>query len=227
MVYSIQSLYPIQCDTRQAISDSTVKMMCGHWEMKSLLEKYQKISSKDSQETPNSTFTPTINQISQFYSTFDRIWNENQQNSIDSRQSQSSRSENQSSFQSFGLLFIIIDDLPHELIWRAWLKSSHSSFTPIQIFIHAKFPERIRSPWVKSHLVSFHYFPEWGSIEITKVMVHLLREVSFLSIMFEFLLPDHSFLGSCFFRNDHTSVLRLGIMSSCCIIRYCYYDDSK
>jgi hypothetical protein len=136
--------------------------------MKGLLSKYQKIHSKDPQETTALTPTPVLNQTSPFYSAFDRIRNENHQNSIDSN--------GLSDFQSLGLLFIIIDDLPHELIWRAWLMTSTSS-TSIKIFIHAKFPEKIRSPWVKSHLVNFHYFPEWGSVEITKVMVHLLREV--------------------------------------------------
>lgn len=67
------------------------------------------------------------------------------------------------------------------------------SSASIKIFIHAKFPEKIRSPWVHSHLVNFHYFPEWGSVEITKVMVHLLREVCVLLPLYSSLL----FSGDC------------------------------
>ena len=148
--------------------------------MKGLLQKYQKIHSKDPQETTTSTPTPVPNQTTSYYSTYERIRNE----SIDSNiATPLSEIPLPPSFESLGLLFIIIDDLPHELIWRAWLMTSKSSAS-IKIFIHAKFPEKIRSPWVKSHLVNFHYFPEWGSIEITKVMVHLLREVCLHSSLF-------------------------------------------
>eukprot|EP01041_Mallomonas_annulata_P006685 gene6685-13543_t len=81
------------------------------------------------------------------------------------------------SFSGLGLLFIIIDDFPHELIWRSWLKcGAEVGIPPVRIWVHAKYPEKVTSPWVRKHLVHFHFVPEWGSIEITKVMIKMLEE---------------------------------------------------
>jgi len=89
-----------------------------------------------------------------------------------------------------GLLFIIIDDFPHESIWRAWLSNCNNSDSnsnneknsescKVKILIHAKHPEKVTSPWVRDKLVrSFQYKPVWGSIDITRVMIGLMQEVS-------------------------------------------------
>lgn len=117
------------------------------------------------------------------------------------------------------LLFLTIDDLPHEHVWREWLKSSQSTEivaasegnnsgssssneTPmVSVLCHAKFPDRIKSEWLRQrHLLQrprndssnkrhhdyndnndspakFHsHRPEWGSIEITRAMIDLLEE---------------------------------------------------
>jgi hypothetical protein len=110
-----------------------------------------------------------------------------------------SREEIEIPFGGLGVLIIIVDDLPHEALWRLWLehgindlKSSHRNSTtksteqidvneanlPVRIWIHAKFPDRIRSPWVRSKLVrTFQMKPDWGSVELTEVMVRMLEEV--------------------------------------------------
>lgn len=76
------------------------------------------------------------------------------------------------------LLFIIIDDLIHEAIWRLWIEASSPALRDkVCIFIHAKFPDRVRSPWVTRHLVRFNIKATWGSVELTKVMINLLHEV--------------------------------------------------
>lgn len=81
--------------------------------------------------------------------------------------------------QTLGLLFIIIDDFPNELLWRTWLQQ----FAPTQpqqvkLWFHAKHPERT-SPFVRARLVrSFQLRPEWGSIELTKTMLLLLHEAA-------------------------------------------------
>jgi hypothetical protein len=124
-----------------------------------------------SSQVPPALASVTTPQKSHFYSIYENIWRENL--------SRSKRDLVAPSFETLALLFIIIDDLPHELIWRIWLHQTKSrEKKTIRIFIHAKYPDRIRSRWVRSHLVRFHYSPEWGSIEITKVMIELLREVS-------------------------------------------------
>jgi hypothetical protein len=145
-------------------------------EFKKLLKNYQTIGSDKSSENNLSHSIPAppsvVGHQTQFYSIYEKIWKENLSKSVDTD------SIVIPALDSLALLFIIIDDLPHELIWRLWLHQTLSK-TTVRIFIHAKYPDRIHSPWVRSHLVNFHYFPEWGSIEITKVMIDLLREVYF------------------------------------------------
>ena len=104
-------------------------------------------------------------------------------------------------FGGLGILIIIVDSLPHEILWRLWLdhythhhspqttSSSMSTSSPptVQIWIHAKYPERITSPWIQQRLVSgFQLRPSWGSVELTEVMVHML--VSKTISLFLFLL---------------------------------------
>jgi hypothetical protein len=49
----------------------------------------------------------------------------------------------------------------------------------VRFWFHAKNPSNVRSPWVRERLVtSFQLRPEWGSIDLTKVMAHMLHEVS-------------------------------------------------
>jgi len=111
------------------------------------------------------------------------------------------------------LLFLTIDDLPHEKIWRAWMEGSTTSSSGnssidttttcrssvvVTVIAHAKFPERVRSPWLRERLLTspgvrgqgtvsttatgvqeppiVTFRPEWGSIEITRAMIELLAE---------------------------------------------------
>lgn len=75
------------------------------------------------------------------------------------------------------LLFLTIDDLPHEHIWKEWLKSPSlramdvksgeipvapstsvdgDNHVMVSIVCHAKHPERITSPWLRQrHLIRF------------------------------------------------------------------------
>lgn len=69
------------------------------------------------------------------------------------------------------LLMLIIDDLPYEEIWRRWIRKQKFS---VNVYIHAKFPERVRSPWVREHLVPSDLCPEWGSLEIVEAELLLL-----------------------------------------------------
>ena len=76
------------------------------------------------------------------------------------------------------IMFMIIDILPYEAIWRAWLSNGSPELRKnVKILIHAKFPGRIQSPWVKEHLCqTFQLKPDWGSLELTDVMIRLLNE---------------------------------------------------
>jgi len=115
----------------------------------------------------------------------------------------------QISFGGLGILIIIVDSLPHEILWRLWLDHythhhHHHHHTPptvpssssssglmhqqhpstVHIWIHAKHPERITSPWIQQRLVTdFQLRPSWGSVELTEVMIHMLVNKSiFLSL---------------------------------------------
>lgn len=89
------------------------------------------------------------------------------------------------------LLFITIDELPFEDIWREWSTSDNS--VTVSIIVHAKFPNKVTSDFVKQRLLvqppqvgrgresyappTYHTRrPEWGSIEITRAMLDLLFE---------------------------------------------------
>ncbi len=75
------------------------------------------------------------------------------------------------------LMFIIIDDLPLENLWRDWLEDFNGKYyNNIEIFIHAKFPERIRSRWVGERLIRSNLRPNWGSIELSKAMYYLMDD---------------------------------------------------
>ena len=89
------------------------------------------------------------------------------------------------------LLFLTIDDLPFEHIWRAWLSGSvgRSDGMIVSILCHSKYPDRVKSDWLKQRLLvdkkraggsnEVHYLtrrPEWGSIEITRAMIDLVEE---------------------------------------------------
>lgn len=91
------------------------------------------------------------------------------------------------------LLVICIEDLPYEHIWREWLDTFHSEQDDhyVSILCHAKFPQQVKSEWLKQRLLVFppksgrgnsyldpEYLtrtPSWGSVEITRAMLDLLH----------------------------------------------------
>ena len=111
--------------------------------------------------------------------------------------------------KTLALMFIVIDALPYEDVWRQWIgdrdddddgRSSSSlakdeptstcsdknsgdaaivaaptTIPNVRVFVHAKFPERVRSPWLRNRLIAQSFKPEWGSVEITRAMVALVE----------------------------------------------------
>jgi hypothetical protein len=84
----------------------------------------------------------------------------------------------------------IVDSLPHEHIWRRWIhpvrtppdnpKSDNDKAATISysadMYIHAKFPRRIQSPWVKQKLISRSFQPDWNDVRIVQAMLALAEE---------------------------------------------------
>jgi hypothetical protein len=91
------------------------------------------------------------------------------------------------------LLAISIDDLPYEHIWKAWSQTvGEDEDLWISLICHAKYPKRVKSPWLRQRLLVYPpklgrgnsfadpefltHTPKWGSIEITRAMLDLLED---------------------------------------------------
>lgn len=75
--------------------------------------------------------------------------------------------------KTIAICLVIVDDLPHEGIWRAWIEQASSKYKA-QLFIHAKHPDRIQSPWVRSRTLDKTFSPEWNSPEVIRAMLATL-----------------------------------------------------
>mmetsp|Transcript_13982 Transcript_13982/g.21820 ORF Transcript_13982/g.21820 Transcript_13982/m.21820 type:complete len:498 (+) Transcript_13982:1284-2777(+) len=92
------------------------------------------------------------------------------------------------------LLFITINDLPYEHIWKEWASAENQEMADLHVSVvcHAKFPRKVQSSWLKQRLLvdppivgrgneyespKYHTrMPDWGSIEITRAMMDLVQE---------------------------------------------------
>jgi hypothetical protein len=91
------------------------------------------------------------------------------------------------------ICIVIVDDLPHEDIWRHWVddgtvpedlswsnrSTAHGDSVArrkydVRFFIHAKRPERV-SEWVRRRLIPQNFLPEWNSPEVVRAMLALLQ----------------------------------------------------
>lgn len=80
-----------------------------------------------------------------------------------------------SSRKIIAVCLVIVDELFHEEIWKAWLNSGNEEYSGA-LFIHAKNPEAIQSPWVKQHTLQYSFRPEWNSPEVVRAMLSVLAE---------------------------------------------------
>eukprot|EP01039_Chlorochromonas_danica_P011224 gene11224-12521_t len=80
-----------------------------------------------------------------------------------------------SSRKIIAVCLVIVDELLHEEIWKAWLNSGNEEYSGA-LFIHAKNPEAIRSSWVKQHTLQYSFRPEWNSPEVVRAMLSVLAE---------------------------------------------------
>jgi len=87
------------------------------------------------------------------------------------------------------LLCICIDQVPYEDLWRKWAETGKSR---VSFLVHAKYPHKINSPWVKQRLITkpprlgrghsyadpeyITHTPAWGSVQITRAMIDLLKQ---------------------------------------------------
>lgn len=81
--------------------------------------------------------------------------------------------------RTIAICLIIVDTLHHEEIWRQWAENQqdhHHSSDKYQakLFIHAKYPEKVKSAWVRSHLIDVTFRPEWNSVEVVQALLSTL-----------------------------------------------------
>jgi hypothetical protein len=67
----------------------------------------------------------------------------------------------------------IVDDLPHEEVWKHWIESSKENAS---LYIHAKHPEKVTSQYGKSKLLSISHKPNWNDVRVVKAMLSLAQE---------------------------------------------------
>lgn len=77
---------------------------------------------------------------------------------------------------TIAICVVIVDELYHEAIWRDWIEQSAQAQAnyDARLFIHAKFPERITSGWVKPFVLPETFRPEWNSPEVIRAMLAAL-----------------------------------------------------
>jgi hypothetical protein len=46
--------------------------------------------------------------------------------------------------QFLAVCLCIVDDLPHEEIWKYWMQDGAA-----ELYLHAKYPQKVKSDWVK------------------------------------------------------------------------------
>ena len=73
---------------------------------------------------------------------------------------------------------IIVDDFRYEHIWRKWAADDdyEQKNHGVEFIVHAKFPEKIRSDWVRSKTLDFSHRPDWNDVRIIKAMLDTLKE---------------------------------------------------
>jgi hypothetical protein len=103
-------------------------------------------------------------------------------------------------------LFLIIDDINHPEIWEKYFKNN---LDRINIYVHPKHPENVKTPWLKKNIIQNLVNTEWGFI--TNAYYHLFEEafknkdnIKFVTISESCLplQPFHKFYNDIFTKND-------------------------
>lgn len=85
----------------------------------------------------------------------------------------------------------IVDDFPHEELWKRWMSSTtidipkthietESKVTKIscsaELYVHAKHPQKVHSSYLKTKLLSFSHTPNWNDVRVIRAMLSLLQQ---------------------------------------------------
>jgi hypothetical protein len=70
----------------------------------------------------------------------------------------------------------IVDSLTHVSVWEEWVREKNDSSVSANLYIHAKFPEKVIHPWARSKLISITHRPNWNDVRIVKAMLSLIEQ---------------------------------------------------
>lgn len=90
--------------------------------------------------------------------------------------------------KGIAVCLVIVDTLHHEEVWRTWCEEAENCKYTAELYIHAKHPDRITSPWVKQRTLEHSFMPEWNSPEVIRAMLAVLANA----------LEDRSHISSRF-----------------------------
>jgi hypothetical protein len=80
---------------------------------------------------------------------------------------------------TISICLVIVDDLYHEEIWRNWIETNNNNINSkykAKLIIHAKYPDNIKSKWVKDRTLSESFLPEWNSPEVVRAMLSIMKD---------------------------------------------------
>ena len=102
--------------------------------------------------------------------------------------------------QTLAVLFIIIDKLPFEEIWRSWADAGagEAGWTA-RFWVHAKYPAQVKSEWVRQRLLPVSFVPEWGSVELVRAATALMDAALEDSTVQRLVLASESCVPVCRF----------------------------
>ena len=164
---------------------------------KKMLEKEQRKQNNNDEEK---YATPQVKQLRQLRKEKTLLL----QSSISSSSSSSKNSK-----PTIALCFLVVEDIPHEKIWREWIRQSNNNNSKynVNVYIHAKFPEKLKTKWAKRHLIRdnngqiINFKPNWGAIEVTRALLKLF-EIALIDIDVERLCyVSESCIPICSFEN--------------------------
>ena len=84
----------------------------------------------------------------------------------------------------------IVDNFPHEQLWKRWMTSTTIDINIIddnnnntrkidcsaELYVHAKHPEHVTSSYLQSKLLPFSHVPNWNDVRVIRAMLSLLRQ---------------------------------------------------
>ena len=70
----------------------------------------------------------------------------------------------------------IVDCLTHACVWEEWIGDNNDSQVTANLHVHAKEPDKVTDPWVRSKLIPITHRPNWNDVRVVKAMLSLMED---------------------------------------------------